>query len=394
MNKKAIAAFAAGATLLAGFAMATPAFAAAPKQPEAQKTPATTADLKKQYEDAKAALEKMDKPAKDAPAAPATPAGVADAVEADAAAGEGMLKLKAATKPDTTNADLYNAAVAYRDSVNNYYKGKKAYEAQETKVNTLHAQYLASLEKDANTPKAEDPSDADYTAALQAASTKLQAADKNVRDAFAKANKLYRELKAAKDKASAALKAVTDFQNEHSDDMSKRNEATLGRLNKAKEEADAAVTKLQTKFDDAKSKFEVEAFGKYDEAFGKYDDAYGKAKDHKESLVLGFVAPETAKLLRTDFQYGVGFVGSSDAFVASGAPAGQPGAAQPGKPGAPAAGANGAAGKAGAKTEVENKNGKDKRGNTHTGTGVGVTLTALAATMLAGMGAAVRKARH
>ena len=33
MNKKAIAAFAAGATLLAGFAMATPAFAAdAPKK--------------------------------------------------------------------------------------------------------------------------------------------------------------------------------------------------------------------------------------------------------------------------------------------------------------------------------------------------------------------------
>ncbi|EIK84557.1 hypothetical protein CGSMWGv00703C2mash_05356 [Gardnerella pickettii 00703C2mash] len=385
MNKKAIAAFAAGATLLAGFAMATPAFAAdAPKAPEAAKT---TADLKKQYEDAKTALEKMTKPAKDAPAAPATPAGVADAVEADAAAGEGMLKLKATTKSDTTNADLYNAAVAYRDSVNNYYKDKKAYEAKQTEVNTLHAQYLASLEKDANTPKGEDPADADYTAALQAASTKLKAADKNVRDAFAKADKLYKELKAAKAKASAAAKAVTDFKNEH-DDMSKRDQATLGRLQKAQEDADAAVTKLEGKVSDAKGKYD-EAFGKYDVAFGAYEKAYGDAKNHKESLVLGFVAPETAKLLRSDFQYGVGFVGSSDPFVAPGAPAGQPG-----KPGAPAAGANGAAGKAGAKTEVENKKDKDKRGNTHTGTGVGVTLTALAATMLAGMGAAVRKARH
>ena len=72
---------------------------------------------------------------------------------------------------------------------------------------------------------------------------------------------------------------------------------------------------------------------------------------------------------------------------------GNTGAAKPGQA-AGQAGANGAAGKAGAKTEVENKNGKNKRGNTHTGTGVGVTLTALAATMLAGMGAAVRKARH
>ena len=390
MNKKAIAAFAAGATLLAGFAMATPAFAAdAPKAPEAAKT---TADLKKQYEDAKTALEKMTKPAKDAPAAPATPAGVADAVEADAAAGEGMLKLKATTKSDTTNADLYNAAVAYRDSVNNYYKDKKAYEAKQTEVNTLHAQYLASLEKDANTPKAEDPSDADYTAALQAASTKLKAADKNVRDAFAKADKLYKELKAAKAKSTAADKAYTDFQNEHSDDMSKRDAATLGRLKKAKEDAEAAVAKLQNKFDEADGKL-GEAFGKYDAAFADYADAYGKAKDHKESLVLGFSAPEGVKLLRTDFQYGVGYVGSSDEVTTPGATAGQPGAAKPGQA-AGQAGANGAAGKAGAKTEVENKNGKDKRGNTHTGTGVGVTLTALAATMLAGMGAAVRKARH
>ena len=54
------------------------------------------------------------------------------------------------------------------------------------------------------------------------------------------------------------------------------------------------------------------------------------------------------------------------------------------------AGANGAA--AGAKTTVVEK--KKDGGKKLPGTGVGVTLTALAATMLAGMGAAVRKARH
>ena len=53
-------------------------------------------------------------------------------------------------------------------------------------------------------------------------------------------------------------------------------------------------------------------------------------------------------------------------------------------------GANGAA--AGAKTTVVEK--KKDGGKKLPATGVGVTLTALAATMLAGMGAAVRKARH
>ncbi|KXA18800.1 hypothetical protein HMPREF3216_00344, partial [Gardnerella vaginalis] len=43
------------------------------------------------------------------------------------------------------------------------------------------------------------------------------------------------------------------------------------------------------------------------------------------------------------------------------------------------------------KPEVEKKKNDGKK---LPGTGVGVTLTALAATMLAGMGAAVRKARH
>ncbi len=388
MNKKAIAAFAAGATLLAGFAMATPAFAAdAPKTPEAAKTP-TTADLKKQYDEANKTLKGMTKPdeKKDKPADVTDPKVVACLKD------ENGTKVLDTSKEKTAVASDYAAAKKYADDLAAYNKKVKDYNDQEQKVNDLHAQYLASLEKDANTPKGEDPSDADYTAALQAASTKLKAADKNVRDAFAKADKLYKELKAAKGKSTAADKAYTDFQNEHSDDMSKRDAATLGRLKKAKEDAEAAVAKLQNKFDEADGKLS-EAFGKYDAAFADYADAYGKAKDHKEALVLGYSAPEAVKLLRTDFQYGVGYVGSSDEVTTPGATAGQPGAAKPGQA-AGQAGANGAAGKAGAKAEVENKKDRDKRGNTHTGTGVGVTLTALAATMLAGMGAAVRKARH
>ncbi len=378
MNKKAIAAFAAGATLLAGFAMATPAFAADSKEPTVQEQNLANAQAQLTEANKKltAAQEKVTKDNGD----------IAAYKKLYPNLNETGLKAQATTDAAGSGANK-TAAEAYNEANKNLENDTKAVTAAQAAVDA------AKKLVEANAPKGEDPSDADYTAALQAASTKLKAADKNVRDAFAKANKLYGQLKAAKAKSTAADKAYTDFYNDHKDDMSKRDQATLGRLEKAKEDAKNAADKLQTKFDDADGKL-TEAFGKYDEAFGKYSDAYGKAKDHKESLVLEFTAPEKAQLLRTDFQYGVGYVGSSDEVTTPGAPAGQPGAAQPGKPGAPAAGANGAAGKAGSKTEVENKNGKDKRGNTHTGTGVGVTLTALAATMLAGMGAAVRKARH
>ena len=381
MNKKAIAAFAAGATLLAGFAMATPAFAAdsTKKEPTVQEqnlanAQAQLATANETLKTKKAALEKDngDIAAYKKLYPNLNETGLKEQAEKDAA--------------DNSSANK-TAAEAYKTANTNLEKDTKAVTDAQAAVDA------AKKLVEANAPKGEDPSDADYTAALQATSTKLKAADKNVRDAFAKANKLYGQLKAAKAKFTAADKAVTDFNNEHSDDMSKRDRATLGRLEKAKADAEAAKDKLQNKFDEADGKL-TEAFGKYNTAFADYADAYGKAKDHKEALVLGFSAPEAVKLLDTDFQYGVGYVGSSDEVTNPGAPAGQPGAAQPGKPGAPAAGANGAAGKAGSKTEVENKNGKDKRGNTHTGTGVGVTLTALAATMLAGMGAAVRKARH
>ncbi|PMC50295.1 peptidase [Gardnerella vaginalis] len=68
---------------------------------------------------------------------------------------------------------------------------------------------------------------------------------------------------------------------------------------------------------------------------------------------------------------------------------------QPGKPGAKpgqAAGQAGANAAAGAKTTVVEK--KKDGGKKLPTTGVGVALTALAASMLAGMGAVVRKARH
>ena len=395
MNKKAIAAFAAGATLLAGFAMATPAFAAdkTPKAPtsykeaqDAANTAATTLETAK-----KTAKEKADAADKAKAAVPADKDKPADAdgvkLVLNDKTGKYEVKEEGESVKPATRANLQKYADAYNANVDAQKASKDANDALAAAQKAYDAAVLALR---GFTP--DDKDDDAYSIALSAAATKLKTATAKLKDAFAKANKLYGELKAAKEKAAVATKTLADFKNAH-DDMNKRDVATLAHLQKAKDDADAAVTKLEGKFSDASGKFD-DAFTAYSEAFATYNTNFYAAKDHKDSLVLGYSTPENIELRKDYFQYGVGYVGSSDEVTTPGAPAGQPGAAQPGKPGAPAAGANGAAGKAGAKTEVENKNGKDKRGNTHTGTGVGVTLTALAATMLAGMGAAVRKARH
>ena len=393
MNKKAIAAFAAGATLLAGFAMATPAFAAdkAPKAPtsykeaqDAANTAAATLDTAKNTYTADEAAAKKATEAWNA--AKGTPA-------------------KGAKEDQTTHVYAQDPTVALtkdeQGKLDEFLKKQSdvkttADKASESKTALDNAQkaYDAAVLALRGFAPVPDKEDDDYSVALSADATRLQTATKKVKDAFAKANKLYGEWKSAQAKANNAAKTLADFENSHDlTGLNKADKAEHGRLTKAATDAQSKADTLKTKYDDAYSKFD-EAFTAYSTAFASYKTDFYLAKDHKDSLVLGYRTPEDIELLKSDFQPGVGFVGSSDEVTTPGAPAGQPGAAQPGKPGAPAAGANGAAGKAGAKTEVENKNGKDKRGNTHTGTGVGVTLTALAATMLAGMGAAVRKARH
>ena len=392
MNKKAIAAFAAGATLLAGFAMATPAFAAdkTPKAPtsykeaqDAANTAATTLETAKNTYTADEAAAKKATEAWNA--AKGTPA-------------------KGAKEDQTTHVYAQDSTVALtkdeQGKLDEFLKKQSdvkttADKASESKTALDNAQkaYDAAVLALRGFAPVPDKEDDDYSVALSADATRLQTATKKVKDAFAKANKLYGEWKSAQAKANNAAKTLADFENSHDlTGLNKADKAEHGRLTKAATDAQSKADTLKTKYDDAYSKFD-EAFTAYSTAFASYKTDFYLAKDHKDSLVLGYRTPEDIELLKSDFQPGVGFVGSSDEVTTPGAPAGQPGAAKPGQA-AGQAGANGAAGKAGAKTEVENKNGKDKRGNTHTGTGVGVTLTALAATMLAGMGAAVRKARH
>ncbi|WP_422112756.1 hypothetical protein HXT23_04405 [Gardnerella sp. DNF00257] len=401
MNKKAIAAFAAGATLLAGFAMATPAFAADGKGSATTevKKPTSYKEAQDAANTAAANLESAKNTAKEKETAAETKKAAVPAQKPNDADGVKLVldqktgKYEVKEEGDTIKPATKTKLQEYADKYNANVDAQAAAEAAKKDVATAQAAYDAAVLAMRKFAPVADKEDDDYAVQLSASATRLKTATKKLKDAFAKADKLYREQKVAQAKANNAAKTVADFENNHDmTGLSKSEKAEYGRLVKASTDAKDKADNLSTKYTEASTKF-GEALTAYREAFAAYKTNFYAAKDHKEALVLGYSTPEDIELLDSDFQPGRGFVGSSNEVSTPGAPAGQAGAAaQPGAAAGKAGAANGAA--AGAKTEVENKNGKDKRGNTHTGTGVGVTLTALAATMLAGMGAAVRKARH
>ncbi|MFU0550152.1 hypothetical protein ACMZ75_05935 [Gardnerella piotii] len=383
MNKKAIAAFAAGATLLAGFAMATPAFAL--YKSDAEKTVQTT---KAAWKEAKDAFDKMVKPdeKKDKPA---DLTGTA-ATYFDSATG--ALKKDLGTSVNPTE---YNKAQTYVQQLAAYNAKVKAYNDKKDEVARLKKAYdNAVLAKEDAT---DDPvsSKSSLQGALLGAKGDFDDAVNKLEDAYAKANAAKSDLLAANANLDEKAAAVQRFVTAHelkseldTTDLSKDDKLQLAELRNERDGASTAVAEATKAFNNLDREMN-KALTKARGAWSAYKTAFEAAKEKDSALVAGYPDPATVNPLPAKYQYGLTHVtpGASHA--------GKPGAAKPGKPGQAAgqAGANGSAA-AGAKTEVENKNGKDKRGNTHTGTGVGVTLTALAATMLAGMGAAVRKARH
>ena len=379
MNKKAIAAFAAGATLLAGFAMATPAMAL--YKSDADKTVQTT---KAAWKEAKDAFDKMVKPdeKKDKP----------DDLTGTAAtyfdSATGALKKNLGNSVDPTE---YTKAQTYVQQLTAYNAKVKAYNDKKDEVERLKKAYdNAVLAKE---DAADDPvsSKSSLKGALLGAKGDFDDAVNKLEDAFAKANAAKSDLLAANanldEKAAELKRFVTAHELSGELDttgLSKDEKLQLAELRNERDGAKTAAGEANKAF--AKLDREMnKALEKAQGAWGAYKTAFEAAKEKDSALVAGYSDPATVKPLPENYQYGLTHVtpGASHA--------GKPGAAKPGQA-AGQAGANGSA--AGAKAEVENKNGKDKRGNTHTGTGVGVTLTALAATMLAGMGAAVRKARH
>ena len=374
MNKKAIAAFAAGATLLAGFAMATPAFAAdaakTPDQIYAEDTASlkelddaiktqegVVAPLKKAVEEAKAKNEAMKTALGDQYSA--TTAGKGKE-QADA-----VTTAENALKPEQTKLDgMYNRA---------YYELKeKVAQEKADKEARDDAAYKAAHSK------------AHHVAVVSAAKSKLDSA------AAYKADKLktYDEKFEALEKADAALKMA---------------QANFKAAQKAVSDAEASGLNLKdpTAYNalvDAENRASAEQTAA-DKAFQKANKEFGKAKSEAEAASRAYNnALEAYKAaynaaVRDGVKLPADLPQITDPLVPTTLP-GVPGVVTPApaKPGAAAgqAGANGAA--AGAKTTVVEK--KKDGGKKLPGTGVGVTLTALAATMLAGMGAAVRKARH
>ena len=402
MNKKAIAAFAAGATLLAGFAMATPAFAAetpnnGPKKVLTKKEAKKVAEEKQQ-----AYLKLVQTPVAEAgkePTAPKLTTAGAGALntyyDADATTNKLTAKADNDTKlnaKDKAAVDSYiaefnarlDAEAAHKKYVDDVAAALKAWTDAEAAVKTAAEDPVEESEE-----QQKDKAIAKVRTAAADLQTKIEKKQKTYAE-YLKKKSAYNEAKEKVDACEEAVKAAQDALDNYlmsGDKDSKREDRLNKVLKRAKSERTAAKTKkakAEKEFNEAKDKATA-AKNAWSKAVEAYDDAFENAKSLGIDPTTLPVVSTAADPLDNDFLDLPGVGG----FVPD-AQAGKNGA-KPGQAGK--AGANGSAA-AGAKTEVENKNGKDKRGNTHTGTGVGVTLTALAATMLAGMGAAVRKARH
>ena len=390
MNKKAIAAFAAGATLLAGFAMATPAFA----KDEAKKP--TPAEVLKTAQDAVDANNKA-----------ITDAEAAQKAAEDAETGLAQ-KVADAKKDlgDTLFVKYFNAAQQGGAITRNTTKCEVADEAKVNALSTAlknqdeNATKLAKAKQDLATAKAKVYDLAEALKKAQEAAGAAEALEKSFHTKeYHIANVSRAKVKLDSTKADHADKMKTYSEKfeawQKADADLKMATANFKAAQKAVFDADAAGLDHTnpTAYNDLvdaqkRAEAELDAATKAEK---KAADELGKAKGEAEKAALAYnQALEAYKAaynaaIRDGVKLPADLPEITDPLVPTTLP-GVPG--QPGKPGQP--GQPGQPGKPG-KPEVEKKKNDGKK---LPGTGVGVTLTALAATMLAGMGAAVRKARH
>ena len=461
MNKKAIAAFAAGATLLAGFAMATPAFAAEPQAPKKEECKpadaAKLAELKKAVKDADRKATKAGYDAEDAQANydkavaeynakkaiadkydSTVKAYKADKAKADAENDQvkkaqlnvTVAQDEAAFKAAKKAADDYkdNAGTAtfagktkdlaqaaegdLKDSLGNAASRAELLEAKAKKADADNElkEAKAALAKAQCTP-APAPQPSKPEAKPVVPGVHVKAADKakaveavktaklHLDDAFAAYTKDYAEYVkakatlagkvAAQEAAEKALKAAQDALEAYN--VSAKNDSVLAqRLADAVDRAQAKVVfavaetaKANKDYAEAKAKA-VASTAKYNAALAEYKACYNDAE------AFGVEASKLPPVVTSD-PLAPNFEDVPGAAKAmNDAASGKLGKA------AQQAAAPAAAGKAAAKGELAAKggNGHGKSGEKLGNAGVGVALTALAASMLAGMGAAVRKMRH
>ncbi|MHB0777947.1 MAG: hypothetical protein ACYCDJ_01215 [Gardnerella vaginalis] len=475
MNKKAIAAFAAGATLLAGFAMATPAFAGAKGDAladavqihEANKTlresqrAVRTAEIslvklqsaqaaaKTAYENAKTKFDAAKK------AAEAAKKAVEDGLTAylgkhvndkdfdktkataeykqseeykslDKANTEAEAKLKDTDAEGKTlekkAEDLKTALDAADAKVTAQTEAvaaaKAQVEANQRYLNALRGVNPGGETKPDQTKPGEtkpdqtkpdqtkpvqnaDPSKSAASAELMRTQVVLAEADATNKDAQEKFVKAKADFEAAKTQM-AALDAQVKSAADREEALRVAGKTDTDAYKAAVIDLKAAQSKANAyrthEYADAEKNF-GEKSGKallaataYNTALVNYRAAFNKAVEVEASAVKGFADPNTLNPVSTDFP-------AASAAAKAEAKKVEAKAEAKAQAAAPAAVA-GKAGAAAAKGELAGMG--TKGGNGHGGkageqlgnAGVGVALTALAASMLAGMGAAVRKMRH
>ena len=406
LNKKAIAALAAGATLVSGLAFAAPAMAEVTvpdtcpaTKPLKSENAAVTAQAKKDWEDAK----------KQVPADPGTkPVAGADVDSSMYVpfGNAGKLKMKD-VNVTAANRVKYLATVAFVNATNQYVADLAAYTPKHNEAERLHNLYLRALEFE-NTCSTPDPD-------------KKQEAIDNVRDAaktlqnadndFAKAKKAYYAAKDAYLKAQAELSAryaawqaaqaaYEAFKASGVNDSAKEQRLAdaADRAAAHWERANTAYGEAETKYNDTKAAA-LAAKQAYNDALKAYKDAYNAA------VALGvnpaLLPPvKTADPLDESFNpvpgakelYAKALKGEFGKAVQAAAKKGQKEAKKgeakkdAGKKGASAAAPAGA--------KLDTKAAAAASAAPLSKTGVTVMFTALAASMLAGIGAAVRKFRH
>ena len=463
MNKKAIAAFAAGATLLSGMAFAAPAFAAEGPKQETCKVDQTKVDAAQAKVDEATAAEhtaaanvrkaqakvnaaaaqytavkKLNKDSEEA-AAKYTLATTTDKAKysddqkedlkkAKDAAAEALAKglkdaYKAIEGKDATDQAKYNGVADVQAARNTASDELEAANDALTEAKTKLTSAQADLDKaqckaaPAQQPGPQNPpvtpaqpgSKTEAIKNVLAKKVDVDAAEHNFaekKEAYAKAaatlTAAKAELDAAEHDKAVAAQNLSDFEASGVNDSAK-----LKSLKEAVARADAHVVRTTTAFNKALADFndaktaDLAAQAAYNAAKDAYDEAYNAAiKLGVNPALLPSVtaidplSPAFPQLAQAQKIYADALAGK---FGAAAQKAVQKAEAKA-QAAAPAA-AGAAAGKAGAaaaKGELATKggNGHGKAGEKLGNAGVGVALTALAASMLAGMGAAVRKMRH
>ena len=402
LNKKAIAAFAAGATLLSGFAFAAPAMANVnvPTCPADKKDWILKSTAKKNldaayaaYAAAKTALDGMTVSPK-----PADPLLVIKAYINMTPNADGLIAL--AHGAESAPHDTYVKAEAYVNEYNAHVTSKKAFDSKTAEVQDLLAVYLGAKNvfETCSTP---DPTEDEIKRALinkvrlakmnlDNKDDLLAVAKKNFNDAYKALVAAIAEYNARLDAYESAVAKLNAFLTSGVDDSATetRLRDAVNRTAAHLKRATVALVKAQAAYKDALDKG-IAAVNAYNKALALYKAAYNEAvaAGVNPSLLPPVVTsdpldPKFPAVPGLKHAYASAMSGKFGKEAKAAEAAAQKGkdtkasAQQNNNANGAAAGANGAAAAGLAKT------------------GAAVAMAAVAASVLAGMGAALRKIRH